>query len=97
MRINPDYLIVGLIVLTILALNARATWLVLRDDLSERVQQITQFCMVWLFPLFGALLVLAVHRKPQKPSGNYRKRDDDADDYGVSGRPFKALSDALDD
>jgi hypothetical protein len=90
-----DYLILGVIAATVLSLNGLASFAVLKYDLSERTQRIAQLLIVWLLPLLGALLVLAVHRKPQKPSGQYPDRTDYGPD--ATGIPQKGILDALDD
>jgi hypothetical protein len=81
-----DLLVIALIFGTILLLNLMATRAVLGDDLSGRGQRIAQLAMVWLFPLLGALLVLAVHRKPQKPSGQYRGSGSEDSAFDATGR-----------
>jgi hypothetical protein len=91
-----DLLVIALMLGTILLLNLFATRAVLRDDLSERGQRIAQILMVWLFPLLGALLVLAVHRAPQKPSGQYRDRGSEDHAFDATGRR-PGLSDVIDD
>ncbi len=49
--------------------------------------------MVWLLPLLGALLVLAVDRAPEKPLGRYREpRDGDPENPGTAAT---LVSDAL--
>ena len=54
-----------------IALNIAATRHVLRDDISERAQKAAQLAVVWLIPLIGAILVLAVHRSAEPPSRKY--------------------------
>ncbi|MEC5398960.1 hypothetical protein [Uliginosibacterium sp. H1] len=49
--------------------NIRACVLIHRDDLSERSQKLFQLLLVWLVPLFGAIIVLWVHRADEEPSG----------------------------
>jgi hypothetical protein len=73
-----------------------ATRAVLKDDFSERGQRIAQLLMVWLLPLLGALVALAVHRAPEKPSGQYRAESMDDGAYEASGRR-PGLSNAPDD
>lgn len=67
-------IILVFILVALACLNALATKAVLGDELSERRQKIVQLCLVWFLPLLGALLVLAVHRKPEPASGHYRNR-----------------------
>jgi hypothetical protein len=87
----------ALAVLSVLLwLNIKATRLVLRDSLSERMQRIAQVLLVWLVPLVGALIVLAVHRRTEPPSQKYREALEPGDDYAYSGRALKATREALD-
>ncbi len=92
MEIALAVLIVGLIVL----LSVWASMKVIADEFSERRQKGAQLALVWLVPVIGALLVLAVHRKAEEASGRYRNDPDPGDDYGQSGR-VKRIVDALDD
>jgi hypothetical protein len=62
--------------------------------LSERSKKVWQLALVWLVPIFGAILTLAVHRPTEKPSHRYRRAPDPGDDFAQSRR--KVLSDALD-
>ncbi|SHG77329.1 hypothetical protein [Massilia sp. CF038] len=71
MSITTEYLIVGLVPVALLAINAQATRRVLQDDLSEPKQRLAQFGMIWFVPLLGSLMVLAMHREPPAPSGQY--------------------------
>lgn len=74
-----------LIFAALLALDLLATRAILKDDLSERRQRVAQFVLVWLVPLIGALLVLAVHRRAEKPLGKYPEpRDGDPESPGIS-------------
>ena len=79
-----------------LALNLWATRLVARDDLCERRQKIAQLALVWLIPLVGAAVVLAVHRRAEPPSRRYREPPDPGDDYAMSARAREKLKDVLD-
>ncbi len=60
-----------LIAALILVLNSMATRSILRDDLSERNQRLSQLLLTWLVPILGALLVITLHGKPAKHSGHY--------------------------
>jgi len=80
-------------------LNIIATLAVRRDEYSEPLQKALQILLVWLVPILGALLVLAVHRKPEKASGRYRSGSDPVgDDFGTQ-RPgvVRSITDMLDD
>ena len=57
---------------TVLWLNIKATKVVLRDDLSDRNQRLMQLALVWLLPVIGAVIALAVHRPVEKASRKYR-------------------------
>lgn len=77
--------------------NFRATQMVARDALSAPGQKIAQLLLVWLVPVIGALVVLAVHRRPEPPSRQYREPPDPGDDFAASGRAAKKLREAVDD
>jgi hypothetical protein len=79
-----------------LALNLWATRLVAADDLSSKPQRYSQLALVWLLPLLGAVVVLAVHRQAEQPSRKYRTRPDPGDDFTLSGRSVNATKEALD-
>ena len=86
------------VLVVVLTLTAAATRAVMQDEYSEGRQKILQTAVVWLVPFLGALLVLGVHRKAEKPSGAYRRDDDGVgDDFGTHGRGIRALKDSLDD
>lgn len=90
--------VVLLLILAVFAcMNVDATVAVRRDEYSEPQQKVWQVIFIWIIPLLGALVLLAVHRKPEKPSGTYRRADDGiGDDFG-SRRPFsKSIGDVLD-
>lgn len=87
-----DIAVVVLIVATILVLDLVATRAVLRDDLSEKGQRLAQIALVWLFPLLGALLVLALYRGAATHSGRYPDSGDV--DYG-NGETIKAFDGIL--
>jgi hypothetical protein len=78
-------------------LNVLATKAVIRDEGSERKQKIAQLLFVWLIPLIGAVIALAVHRPNETPSRKYREPLDPGDDFGFSGRAANGLSRAIDD
>lgn len=86
-----------LILALIVSMNVAATVAACRDEYAEGRQKALQIMIVWIVPLVGALVVLAVHRKPEQPSGTYRRADDGiGDDFG-SQRPFgKSIVDVLD-
>jgi hypothetical protein len=87
-----------LVLAVIVSLNVAATIAVWRDEYSERRQKILQIALVWLVPLFGALLVLGVHRKAEKPSGAYQTNGDRlGDDFGQMRSGTRTIVEALDD
>ena len=79
-----------------LLLNLRATQLAVRDDLYDRKQKARQLLLVWLIPVIGAVVVMAVHRRGDTPSRQYREDADPGDDFAYSGRAAKALREVLD-
>jgi hypothetical protein len=74
----------AILVAAILLLQLKASLLILRDTLSESTQRVLQFLLVWLLPMIGAIIVLAVHRPTEKSSGQYRNLPDPGDDFGYS-------------
>ncbi|MCM5680886.1 hypothetical protein M8A51_15275 [Schlegelella sp. S2-27] len=84
------------IVVIPLGLSVQATRLVVGDVLCERRQKLAQLLLVWLVPLIGAAIVLAVHRSAQAPSRRYREPVDPGDDFGLSGRSVKNIQETLD-
>jgi hypothetical protein len=79
-----------------LALSLWATRLVLADDLATQWQRGSQLALIWLLPVLGAIIVLAVHRRVEPPSRKYRTPPDPGDDYAVSGKSVRATTEALD-
>ena len=90
--------VVLFVILVVIALmNVAATVAVRRDEYAEPRQKTLQVIIIWVIPILGALVVLAVHREPEKPSGTYRRAGDGlGDDFG-SQRPFaKSIGDVVD-
>lgn len=83
-------------VLIPLLMNAWATYLVVHDLLSDRRQKIAQLLLVWLIPMAGAAIVLAVHRRAEPASRRYREAPDAGDDFVVSGQVVKGIKEVLD-
>ena len=87
-----------LVILAVIALmNVVATVAVRSDEYAEPQLKILQVIIVWVIPILGALVVLAVHRKSEKPSGTYRRTDDGLGDEFGTQRPFaKSIADVVD-
>lgn len=83
-------------VLIPLLMNARATQLVVQDVLCDRRQKLAQLLLVWFAPLIGAIIVLAVHRRAEPPSRQYREVADAGDNFEYSGRLTKGIKEVLD-
>jgi hypothetical protein len=79
-----------------LALSLWATRLVLADGLATQWQRGSQLALIWLLPVLGAIIVLAVHRRAEPPSRKYRTPPDPGDDYAVSGKSVRATTEVLD-
>ncbi len=77
-------------------LNVKATRAVLLDEFLQRGQRLVQLLLVWLVPLIGAGIVLAVHRSAETPSRRYREPADPGDDFAYTGRALKNTREALD-
>lgn len=87
----------ALVIALPVALALWASLKVIRDEISERGQKAAQLALVWLVPLMGALIVLGVHRKSDKPSGKYRDRADLRDDFAMSPGALRRTFEVLDD
>jgi len=91
------------IVLTIVAvaiplwLNVWATRMILQDALSERPQKIAQILLVWLLPLLGAIVALAVHRKEEKGPGVYPTQKDLNNDLPPLTGSLRSMKEVFDD
>lgn len=89
-----------LTIAVLLVVNGFATREVLRDRFAERQQRVFQLLALWLVPVFGAILVFALHRKPEEPSGTYREVPDPGglgDDVAVSQHVGRSIKSAADD
>ena len=97
---TPPHMEIALVLVAVAAvplwLNIKATAAVVRDPLSERWQKAAQLSLVWLLPVLGAIVVLAVHRSSEAPSRKYREPPDPGDDFALSGRAAKGISEAVD-
>lgn len=91
-------ILVLLVIAFIVILNVAATLAVRRDEFSEPSQKMLQILLVWIIPILGALLVLGVHRKDEKPSGSYRPDHDRVgNDFGTQRPGIKSITEVLDD
>ena len=91
-----ELVLLGVIFFALLGLNVKATLLVVRDSLSSPPQKFWQLGLVWLVPIIGAIVTLAVHRPVEEPSRQYRKPLDAGDDFPMSGRAQKNIVEAID-
>ncbi len=81
----------------ILLLDVLATIAVQRDEYAEPRQKMLQTVVIWLIPIIGALLLLGIHRKAEKPSRAYRAADSGVGDDCSTLRPFsKSVADIVD-
>ena len=84
------------VVAIVLWLNIKATLAVRRDAYSVRAQKFLQLLFIWIVPIAGSVVVLAIHRPDEKHSGKYREEMHPPDDYGSSGRTTKGIPEAMD-
>lgn len=91
-----EFLLLAFIAIALLGLNVKATLQISRDTLSTSSQRLWQFALVWLVPILGAVVTLAVHRTVEEPSRRYRTQPDPGDDFAMSGRAHKNLTEAID-
>ena len=95
-QITMEFFLLGLIACAVVGLNVKATLLIAQDTLSTSSQKLWQFALVWLVPVLGAIVTLAVHRPVEAPSRQYQKPLDAGDDFAMSGRSHKNLTEAVD-
>jgi len=86
-----------LTIAVLLIVNGFATREVLRDRFAERHQRMFQLLALWLVPVFGAILVFAMHRKPEEPPRKYPEIPDPGDDFGASGQAGRSIKPTADD
>lgn len=82
------------ITLILLCLNAFATFLIRRDEYSEKAQRIAQLLFVWLVPVIGAIAIWGMYRSEEKPAGTYRGIPEPDDDLDPPESPLHFLNDA---
>jgi hypothetical protein len=91
-------ILVLLLIASIVFLDVVATLAVRRDEFSEPLQKVFQISLIWIIPILGALLVLGVHRKEEKPSKSYRTDHDRVgDEFGTQHPGIRTIVEALDD
>jgi hypothetical protein len=61
-------MLVALVLLV--ALNLTATGRLVRSDMCSTNQRLAQLLVIWLIPIAGAMLVLAVLKPPREPVRN---------------------------
>jgi TRAP-type C4-dicarboxylate transport system permease small subunit len=77
------------LVAILLALNAWATYLILRDPVAFSAEKLGRLLLAWFLPLAGALLVIHLMRDElDSPTGRYREEADPGD-------AIEALQDGL--
>ena len=91
-----ELILLGFVVFILVGLNLKATILIVRDTLSTSSQKLLQLALVWLVPVLGAVVTLAVHRPVEQPTRQYRKNPDPGEDFAMSGRAHKNLTEAID-
>jgi hypothetical protein len=77
-------------------LDAWATYVIVRDELSSRGQRLAQLALVWLVPFIGSLLTLYFKRsQTELPTGHYREARDPGDDFAYSTRNVRQTKEAI--
>lgn len=90
-------LFLALVALSIpLWLNVKATLAVRRDSLSDSSQKVIQLLLVWLIPLIGAVVVLAVHRPKENHSGRYPNENELLAGHLPEGAVMRRVGEAID-
>lgn len=85
------------IALVLLSLNVFATFLIQRDEYSEKPQRLAQLLFVWLVPLIGAIAIWGLYRSEEKSPGKYRDDLEPNDDFDPPESPLQSLDDAAAD
>jgi len=80
----------------VLWLNIKATLAVRRDAYSLKLQKFLQLLIVWIVPILGSIIVLAIHRPDEKHPGKYREEIAPPDEYISLGRTAKSISEVID-
>src|SRR5471030_1599546 len=84
------------IFLGLVCANIFATFIVIRNEFSENRKIFLQILFIWLVPVFGALIVFALFRKPKsKHHGSYRDMEESGGNPNVGLR--NASKDYFDD
>lgn len=91
-----EFVFPAAIVCALVSLNVWATFVIVRDSLSTTPQKIWQLLLVWLLPVIGALITLAMHRLADEPSRRYRQPRDPGDDFAMSARSYKNIFEVMD-
>lgn len=84
------------IALVLLCLNVFATFLIQRDEYSEKSQRIAQLLFVWLLPVIGAIAIWGMYRSQETSPGTYRDIPEPDDDLDPPEFPLQSLNDAPD-
>jgi heme/copper-type cytochrome/quinol oxidase subunit 2 len=84
------------VLVIVLWLNVKATLAVKHDAYSLKLQKVVQLLIIWVVPIIGSVIVLAIHRSDEKHPGKYREEAAPPDDYGSLGRTTRGISEAVD-
>lgn len=68
----------------VLALNSCATYAVIKSELATRYQKFAQISLIWLLPVVGSLLTLAVHKKGKDVAKPVGLENPASDNFGGS-------------
>jgi cytochrome bd-type quinol oxidase subunit 2 len=88
MRESMETVLIVLAALVVV-FNVVATVVALRSETATRTQRVLQSCLVWLFPLLGAFVVILFHRldrRNQGPAGETMRLDGSEIDVGLAAR-----------
>jgi hypothetical protein len=85
----------GILAVAVL-LDAWATYVIVRDELSSQSQRLAQLALVWLVPFIGSLLTLYFKRsRTELPTGHYRETRDPGDDFAYSAQSVRQTKEAI--
>ena len=69
-------IVVTLLFMSLLSVNAFATWRTFVSDEYDNNQKIMQIILIWVLPVIGAVLVL-YHSRPRTPQSGVADAGDD--------------------
>ena len=85
--------IVTLLVAGLAILNVAVILAIVRTDVYSRNQKVVQSLVVWLLPVFGAVVVYAVYRSSREPSARKSHHVSETNTEGEYAQSHNAVHD----